>query len=109
MVKVTTNSVCAYLLGGAMTKDRLTQLCDFAARYTAAWCSQNAANIPKFFAPSGSLTINGGTPSAGRIEITQAAQGFMTAFPDLKVYMDDLVEKQGKILYHSLDLRRHAR
>ena len=83
-----------------MTKDRLTQLCDFAARYTAAWCSQNAANIPKFFAPSGSLTINGGTPSAGRIEITQAAQGFMTAFPDLKVYMDDLVEKQGKILYH---------
>ena len=92
-----------------MTKDRLTQLCDFAARYTAAWCSQNAANIPKFFAPSGSLTINGGTPSAGRIEITQAAQGCMTAFPDLKVYMDDLVEKQGKILYHSLDLRRHAR
>ncbi len=83
-----------------MTKDRLTQLRDFAARYTAAWCSQNAANVPKFFAPSGSLTINGGTPSAGRIEITQAAQGFMTAFPDLKVYMDDLVEKQGKILYH---------
>ena len=83
-----------------MTKDRMTQLRDFATRYTAAWCSQDAANVSKFFAPSGSLTINGGTPSAGRIEITQAAQGFMTAFPDLKVYMDDLVEKQGKILYH---------
>lgn len=30
----------------------------------------------------------------------KAAQGFMTAFPDLEVFMDDLVEKQGKILYH---------
>ena len=83
-----------------MTKERMTQLRDFTTRYTAAWCSQDAANVPKFFAPSGSLTINGGTPSTGRIEITQAARGFMTAFPDLKVYMDDLVEKQGKILYH---------
>lgn len=82
-----------------MTQDRMTQLRAFATRYTAAWCSQDAANVPKFFAPSGSLTINGGIPSVGRSAITQAAQGFMTAFPDLKVYMDDLVEKQGKILY----------
>ncbi len=78
----------------------MTQLRDFATRYTAAWCSQDAANISKFFAPSGSLMINGGTPSVGRSAITQAAQGFMTAFPDLNVFMDDLVEKQGKILYH---------
>jgi len=83
-----------------MTKDPMVQLRDFATRYTAAWCSQDAANVPKFFAPSGFLTINGGTPSVGRSAITQAAQGFMTAFPDLKVYMGDLVEKQGKILYH---------
>lgn len=83
-----------------MTKDRMTQLRDFATRYTAAWCSQDAANVQNFFAPSGSLMINGGTSSVGRSAITQAAQGFMTAFPDLKVYMDDLVETQGKILYH---------
>lgn len=83
-----------------MTQDRMTQLRDFATRYTAAWCSQDAANVSKFFAPSGSLTINGGTSSVGRSAITQAAQGFMTAFPDLMVNMDDLVEKQGKILYH---------
>jgi len=83
-----------------MAQDRMTQLRDFATRYTAAWCGQDAGNVSKFFAPSGSLTINGGTPSVGRSAITQAAQGFMTAFPDLKVSMDDLVEKQGKILYH---------
>ena len=77
----------------------MTELRDFATRYTAAWCSGDAASVAAFFAPGGSLTINGGTPSVGRGAITEAAQGFMTAFPDLKVYMDDLIEKQGKVIY----------
>lgn len=82
-----------------MTQDRMTQLRDFATRYTAAWCSRDAASVSTFFAPSGSLTINGGIPSVGRSAITKAAQGFMTAFPDLNIDMNDLVEKQGRILY----------
>jgi uncharacterized protein (TIGR02246 family) len=69
-----------------MAQDRMTELREFATRYTAAWCSQDAASVAAFFAPGGSLTINGGTPSVGRSTITEAAQGFMTAFPDLKVY-----------------------
>ena len=72
---------------------------EFATRYTTAWCSQNAASVAAFFAPGGSLTINGSTPSMGRSAITEAAQGFMTAFPDLKVYMDDLLEDRGKVIY----------
>src|SRR5687767_12920029 len=36
---------------------------DFATRYTAAWCSQNASSVAACFAKHGSLTINGGTPS----------------------------------------------
>jgi hypothetical protein len=67
---------------------------DFATRYTAAWCSQNAAQVASFFAPSGSLKINDGTPAVGRDEIAASAQGFMTAFPDLVVKMDTL-EIQG--------------
>src|SRR3990170_9089832 len=82
-----------------MTQDRTTDLRDFASRYTAAWCSGNAASVAAFYSPRGSLTINGGTPSVGRLAITEAAQGFMTAFPDLMVYMDDLLEKQGKVIY----------
>ncbi|MDF0673376.1 MAG: ester cyclase [Nitrospira sp.] len=82
-----------------MVQERITQLRDFAARYTAAWCSQNAASVAQFFAAGGSLTINGGTSSVGRSAITQAAQGFMTAFPDVKVYMNDLVERHEKIIY----------
>jgi hypothetical protein len=61
---------------------------DFAARYTAAWCSQNPSSVAAFFGERGSLTINGGTPSVGRDAITEAARGFMTAFPDLVVRMD---------------------
>jgi hypothetical protein len=77
----------------------LSQLRAFATRYTAAWCSQDAARVAAFFSPSGSLTINGGVPSVGTAEITAAAQGFMTAFPDLQVFMDDLIEKDGGFIY----------
>ena len=64
------------------------QLKEFGARYTAAWCSQKAARVAAFFAEGGSLKINDGAPSVGRTAIIAAAQGFMTAFPDLVVTMD---------------------
>ena len=60
---------------------------EFGARYTAAWCSQHAASVATFFAEGGSLTINDEAPSVGRTAITAAAQGFMTAFPDMVVTM----------------------
>ena len=69
---------------------RAASLPDFAARYTAAWCSQNAASVAAFFARHGSLTINSGKPAVGRAAITAAAQGFMTAFPDMVVRMDEV-------------------
>ena len=73
---------------------------DFAIRYTAAWCSQNAASVAAYFSPVGSLKINEASPSVGRTEITAAAQGFMTAFPDLAVMMDNLVVDGGGFTYH---------
>ena len=76
------------------------QLRDFARRYTAAWCSQHPASVAEHYAPGGSLTINGGTPSVGRAAITEAARSFMTAFPDMKVLMDDLVVQGAGGEYH---------
>ena len=64
------------------------ELKDFGTRYTAAWCSQNAASVAAFFSESGSLQINNGAPSVGRAAIAAAAQGFMSAFPDMVVAMD---------------------
>lgn len=76
------------------------QLRDFARRYTAAWCSQNPARVADHYTPEGSLTINGGTPAAGRAAITEAAQSFMTTFPDMQVLMDDVVVGDSGIAYH---------
>jgi steroid delta-isomerase-like uncharacterized protein len=72
---------------------------EFAARYTAAWCSQNAASVASFFAEDGSLTINDGEPSVGRAAITAAAQAFMTAFPDMIVTMDDVIADGSDAVY----------
>jgi hypothetical protein len=77
-----------------------TKLNEFAARYTAAWCNQNAASVASFFAEQGSLKMNEGAPSVGRTAITGAAQGFMTAFPDLVVKMDSLTVKGPEVTYH---------
>lgn len=63
---------------------------DFATRYTTAWCSQDQTRVATFFSEDGSLTINGGRPSVGRAAITEAARGFMTAFPDMIVTMDSV-------------------
>jgi hypothetical protein len=73
---------------------------DFATRYTAAWCSHDAASVAAFYSPGGSLCINDGSTAAGRSAITQAAQAFMTTFPDLKVIMDDVLVKGGRVEYH---------
>src|SRR5947209_20513766 len=76
------------------------QLLDLARRYTAAWCSQDPASVAAHYSPKGSLTINDGPPSVGRAAITEAAQGFMAAFPDMQVLMDDLVTEDDGSVYH---------
>ena len=75
------------------------QLREFAERYTAAWCSQSAASVAACYSPNGALTINYGTPSVGTAAITEAAQGFMTAFPDMVVRMDELIHERDQPVY----------
>lgn len=75
------------------------QLEELGTRYTAAWCSQNAASVAAFFAEGGSLKINDGTPSVGRTAITAAAQGFMTAFPDMVVTMNGISLHRDQAVY----------
>jgi len=76
------------------------RLQDFARSYTEAWCSGVAARVAEHYAPDGSLTINGGSPSTGREAITEAAQSFMTAFPDMQVLQDDLRDGPERLEYH---------
>jgi len=90
------------LIGCSESKTTMNaaQLKTFATRYTAAWCSQRAASVASFFGENGSLTINDGTPSVGRAAITSAAQGFMTAFPDMIVAMDSVSGDGHRATYH---------
>jgi hypothetical protein len=73
---------------------------DFAARYTAAWCSHDAGKIAAFYAESGSLTINDGAPAVGRRAIAAAAQSFITGYPDLIVEFDRLEPRDGRVRFH---------
>ena len=84
---------------GSVTTLDPARLRDFATRYTAAWCSQNAASVAAFFSPGGSLQVNDAAPAVGREAITGVAQGFMTAFPDMQVLMDGLDVEGEKAVY----------
>jgi uncharacterized protein (TIGR02246 family) len=71
-----------------------------AEGYTAAWCSQNAASVASFYEETGSLSVNDDPPAIGRAAITEVAQGFMTAFPDMKVSLDDVQVEDEGVVYH---------
>jgi predicted ester cyclase len=76
------------------------QLRDFAARYTAAWCSRDPASVAEFFSPSGSLTVNNDAPAVGSSAIADVAQSFMTAFPDMWLVVDKVLARGDLIEYH---------
>jgi uncharacterized protein (TIGR02246 family) len=79
----------------------------FAAHYTAAWCSQNAARVADFFAEDGTLSVNG-SPSVGREAITAVAQDFMTAFPDMELTMAGLDIRPDQSTYHWTFVGTHS-
>lgn len=75
-------------------------LIDFVERYTAAWCSQDAASVAAFYAADGSLSVNDGAPAVGRSAIAGVAQSFMSAFPDLRVILNEVTTQGDRARYH---------
>ena len=69
---------------------------DFARSYTDAWCSHDPARVAGHYAPGGTIAINGGEPT----EITEVARSFISAFPDIQVFMDDVVFRDETVEYH---------
>ncbi|HET9530762.1 MAG TPA: nuclear transport factor 2 family protein [Blastocatellia bacterium] len=80
--------------------ETLARLHSFAEAYTAAWCSQDAARVASFYAEDGSLSVNNASPAVGRAAITEVAQAFMTAFPDMQVFLDELRLEDEGVVYH---------
>jgi hypothetical protein len=75
------------------------ELTDFGIRYAAAWSSQNPSRLASFYNERGSLIVNGGAPSVGRKAITETAGGFMTAFPDMVVKMDQVTQDGSRVIF----------
>lgn len=69
---------------------------EVARSYTEAWCSHDPAQVASHYVPGGTIAINGGEPA----EITEVAAGFISAFPDIEVFMDDVVAGDGTVEYH---------
>lgn len=78
----------------------LPELRNFAARYTAAWCGHDPGRVAAFFSEGGSLRVNDDPPAVGRNAVAEVAQSFMSAFPDLRVAMDDLLLRGDEAEYH---------
>ena len=76
-----------------MTHDR-TQIEQLADSYTEAWCSRDPARVAAHYVPGGTIAINGGA-AAG---IAEVAEAFIAAFPDIAVYMDDLVLREDGVV-----------
>ena len=65
-----------------------------ARDYTEAWCSRDAARVAAHYAPDATIAINGGEPAG----ITEVAEGFIAAFPDIEVFLDELVQRDDGVV-----------
>ena len=70
------------------------QIEELARRYTEAWCSHDPARVAAEYRPGGTIAVNDGE-SAG---IAEVADGFITAFPDIEVFMDDVVMRDDGVV-----------
>jgi predicted ester cyclase len=69
---------------------------ELARSYTDAWNSHDPTKVAAHFVPGGTIAINGGEPT----EVTEVARSFIDAFPDIQVFMDDVVLNDETVEYH---------
>ena len=66
--------------------------------------------LASFYNENGSLSVNGGAPSVGRTAIAETARGFMTAFPDMVVKMDQVTQDGSHAIFRlDMDGDEHRR
>lgn len=70
-----------------------------AADYTAAWNSGRPEAVAGFFAETGAIVINRGTPWEGRAGVAAMAAGFFADVPDLTLVCDGVKLAGTHMLY----------
>jgi predicted ester cyclase len=78
-----------------VTHDR-QQIEKLARAYSEAWCSREPRRVAAHYVAGGTIAINGGEPAP----IAAVAESFVAAFPDIEVFMDDLVVTDDLVEYH---------
>jgi hypothetical protein len=72
------------------------QVEQLARTYASAWCSHDPARVASHYVPGGMIAINGGDATG----IAEVAVAFIAAFPDIGVFVDDLVPwEDGSVEY----------
>jgi nuclear transport factor 2 (NTF2) superfamily protein len=75
----------------AHDRERIEEL---ARGYTEAWCSHDPARVAAHYRQGGTISVNGADPAG----IAEVAGAFITAFPDIEVFMDDLVIRDDRVV-----------
>jgi predicted ester cyclase len=70
------------------------QIEQLARTYTEAWCRRDPARVAGHYVQGGMITTNGGDAA----QIAEVAEAFIAAFPDMEVFMDDLVLREDGII-----------
>jgi hypothetical protein len=76
-----------------MAHDR-KQMEDLARTYTEAWCSRDPTRVAAHYVPGGMIAING----EDAVGIAEVAEAFIAAFPDIQVFMDDLILRDDGVV-----------
>jgi len=72
------------------------QIEQLARSYTEAWCSRDPALVAGHYVSGGTIAINGGDATG----LADVAEAFIAAFPDIQVFMDDVVLRDdGSVEY----------
>jgi SnoaL-like domain len=69
---------------------------EFARSYTDAWCSHDLKRVADHFVSGGTIAINGGEPT----KVTEVTRSFIEAFPDIQVFMDNVVFNDETVEHH---------
>jgi SnoaL-like protein len=72
------------------------QIEQLAREYTEAWCSRDPRRVAAHYVPGGTIAVNGGEPAP----IESVAESFVRAFPDIELFLDDLVVIDDVVEYH---------
>jgi len=77
------------------------QASQHAAAYTKAWCEHDPEAVASMYSSdTAGIIINDGEPWVGRAGVEEMARGFISAFPDMLLYMDYLHSAGTHAVFH---------